>query len=263
MAEPIEHLGIELANDFDDKVPRIRDVDLGAQLGMVQPRDIRGTIRAHAQILSAFGVCARRPQTSGSLGGRPATEYWLNKEQALYVASKSETEAGRQTLVMLVKAFSAFEQMILDRIPPLLRAEFAPWSKTWQDDLMKELCTLKGEVFNGRHPRWCAHINSVIYECLLGKDVYAQLKAQNPKPSRGHNHHQLITPEYRDAFNRQLGFVAGLASSCASLADLEGHLRRIYQKAPRQLPLWPPPRKLQGLAKALPTPHPDKLEKPA
>jgi hypothetical protein len=248
--------GLDVRNDFDDKIPRVRDVDLGEKLGLARPSDIRATIKQHAKDLKDFGVIGQRPQTSGRLGGRPAVEFWLNKDQAIFVAGRSDTEVGRKTYKLLVKAFGVFEQMVIARIPPMLRAEFGPWSKTWHTDLMKELCTLKGEVFTGRHPRWCARMNSVIYECLLGRDVYAELKAQNPAPARGHNHHQFITPEYRETFEKQLGIVTALAATSISLADLEDKLRLLYQKKPLQLPLWAARRPTPGLAKALPRSKP-------
>lgn len=239
VADTLPGLSLSVRSDFDDKVPRVRDVDLGRQLGMAHPLDIRGTIKEHADFLNKIGFLARRPQNHGGGKGRPTEEFWLNKEQAYYIASLSKTEAGKQTLLMLVKAFSVFERMVVQRIPPLLRADFAPWSKVWRDELVSELSKLKGEVFNGgRHPRWCARWNSIIYECLLGKEVYAALKKQNPDPSKGHNHHQLITPEYREAFEKQLSIVTALAATSYSLADLEDKLRRLYQDKPLQLPLW-------------------------
>jgi len=259
---------LAVRDDFDDKVPRVRDIDVGESLGMAQPRDIRRTIEKYADDLKDFGELrvwrAHRARETRSRGGHKGgvNEYWLNKDQAVFVAGRSDTELGRKTYKLLVKAFGVFERMVFERIPPLLRAEFAPWSKTWQDDLMKELCALKGEIFTGKHPRWGARPNSVIYECLLGKEVYAQLKAQNPKPSRGHNHHQMITPEYRDAFEKQLGIVTALAATSTSLADLESRLRWLYQKKPLQLPLWAA-RRMPSLAKALPKPRARKLERPA
>lgn len=238
MSEQATAIDLDLRNDFDDKVPRVRDIDLGQRLGLARPSDIRATIKSHIEILSGLGVLGRRPQTSGKLGGRPTVEYWLSKEQALYVASKSETEAGKRTLLMLVKAFSAFEHLLNERLPPFIRAEFGQWGKVWRDELMVELCKLRGEIFTGKHPRWCARMNSTIYECLLGKELYAELKARNPKPAKGHNHHQLIDEAYREAFDKQLGSVMLLAESSCSLADLEDRLRLVYQKRPMQLPLW-------------------------
>lgn len=260
MGDPVTNIQLDLRNDFDDKVPRVRDIDLGTKLGMAQPRDIRRVIEEHADFLNELGVLARRARTSTKLGGRPTLEYWLNKEQAQYIASLSKTELGKRTLLMLVKAFQAFEAMMLERLPPFIRDEFANWNKTWRDELMVELCKLRGELFTGKHPRWCAKMNSIIYECTLGKELYAALKERNPKPSKGHNHHQLIDDTYREAFNKQLDAVMVLAASSASLAELEDRLRLLFQKKPMQLPLWAAQRPSRpGLAKAAP---PLKLVKP-
>jgi hypothetical protein len=238
MSEPMEGLGLDLRNDFDDKVPRVRDVDIGMQLGMAQPENIRHTIAKYAEDLSDFGVLTQRVKTPGKLGGRTAKEYWLNRDQAIFVAGRSDTELGRKTYKLLVKAFSAFERLLIERLPPFLRAEFSEWNKVWRDELMAELCKLRGELFTGRHPRWCARMNSIIYECVLGKELYAELKARNPKPAKGHNHHQLIDKAYREAFDKQLGSVRLLAESSCSITDLEDRLRLVYQKRPMQLPLW-------------------------
>lgn len=255
MSETVESLGLDLRNNFEDKVPRVRDVDVGRQLGMERPENIRQTIAKYVEDLSDFGILTQRVQNHGGGRGRPAKEYWLNKDQAVFVAGRSDTELGRKTYKLLVKAFSVFEQMVFERIPPLLRAECGPWTKTWQADLMNELCALKGEMFTGRHPRWCARMNSIIYECVLGREMYAELKAKNPSPSKGHNHHQLITVEYRTAFEKQLSIVTALAATAGSLEDLEGRLRLLYQKKPLQLPLWAARRlPSPGLAKAVPKP---------
>jgi hypothetical protein len=253
MGDPVTNIELDLRNDFDDKVPRVRDVDLGTKLGMAQPRDIRRVIEEHADFLKELGFLARRAQNHGGGKGRPALEYWLNKEQAQYVATQSKTELGKRTVLMLVKAFQAFESMMLERLPPFIRAEFANWNKTWRDELMIELCKLRGELFTGKHPRWCARMNSIIYECVLGKEIYAALKARNPRPSKGHNHHQLIDDTYREAFNKQLDAVMVLAASSCSLAELEDRLRLLFQKKPMQLPLWAAQQPSRpGLAKAAP-----------
>lgn len=256
MAEQATAIDLDLRNDFDDKVPRVRDIDIGKQLGMERPENIRHTIAKYAEDLNDFGVLTQRVKTPGKLGGRTAKEYWLNRDQAIFVAGRSDTELGRKTYKLLVKAFSAFERLLIERLPPFLRAEFAPWGKVWRDELMAELCKLRGELFTGRHPRWCARMNSIIYECVLGKELYAELKARNPKPAKGHNHHQLIDDAYREAFDKQLGSVMLLAESSCSLTDLEDRLRLVYQKRPMQLPLWAArSRPMPRLAKTGPKPE--------
>ena len=92
-------IDLKLRNDFEDKVPRALDVELGRVLGMVQPENIRQTIDKYAEDLNDFGVLTQRVKTPGKRGGRPAKEYWLNKDQAIFVAGRADTELGCATIV--------------------------------------------------------------------------------------------------------------------------------------------------------------------
>jgi P63C domain len=224
--------------DFEGE-PRVLDVDVGRHLGMANPTDIRKLILRNAEDLSDFGILATVAKNHGGGRGRPTTEYLLNKVQALFIAGRSDTERGRTTYKMLVRAFDSYMRGELrqPKIPPLLAADYGDWKKTWQDDLMRHLCALRGEVFAGRQPRWSARINGVIYECLLGEDVYKELKQRNPKPSRGKNHHQLINGDVRDRFEKHLEFIGKLAAVSQSLRDFEHNLRVAYQGKALQLSL--------------------------
>ncbi len=54
-------------------------------------------------VLEEFGVLHTIRETSGRLGGRPATEYLLNEEQAIYICMKSGAPgalAGRMARVI-------------------------------------------------------------------------------------------------------------------------------------------------------------------
>lgn len=229
--------GLAVRDDFDDKEARVRDVDVGIKLGMAQPENIRATIRKYAEDLNDFGILTRRAIIHKG-AGRPVSEYWLNKDQALFICGRSDTELGRATYKLLVKAFGAFlrgAQTIV--IPPILQADFRPWEKTWQDDIAKLLCDLKGEAFSGRQPRWVANHYGEIYECLLGKEAYAELKRRNPKPAKGHNHHSLIADHLIERFRAQLNVVEALLRVSSSLADFRSNLRRNFKGAPLQLPL--------------------------
>lgn len=69
--------------------PRARDLDIAERLGFDRPRDIRKLIERHAAELATFGVCATVAQNHGGGRGRPSTEFWLNEEQALLIATVS------------------------------------------------------------------------------------------------------------------------------------------------------------------------------
>jgi hypothetical protein len=229
--------GLTIRSDFDDGDGRVRDVDVGKMLGMARPEDIRRTIAKYAEDLNDFGILARRAIIHEG-AGRRASEYWLNKDQALFICGRSDTELGRKTYKLLVKAFGAFLRgAAAVNVPPILQADFRPWEKTWQDEIARLLCDLNGSVFTGRQPRWVGKHYGEIYECLLGKDAYAELKARNPKPAKGHNHHSLIADHLIDRFRAQLSVVEALLRCSDSLADFRANLRRNFKGAPLQLPL--------------------------
>lgn len=97
-----------------DGMPRALDLEIADRLGFDRPRDIRKLIERNKVELEAFGVCATVARTSGSEGGRPATEYWLNEEQALLVSILSKAPNAPAVRAMLIKVFVAWRRGHLD-----------------------------------------------------------------------------------------------------------------------------------------------------
>ncbi|WP_376958165.1 hypothetical protein ABNQ39_14165 [Azospirillum sp. A26] len=97
-------------SDIDTTVsgePRVLDLRLAEVLGFSQVRDIRKLIERHREVLERFGeVCATVAQTSRK-GGRPATEFWLTKKQAVYLCTKAETERAITVTIQIVELFDA------------------------------------------------------------------------------------------------------------------------------------------------------------
>lgn len=122
---------------------------------------------------------------------------------------------------------------------PLLAAMLQPWELTWQDDLCSELCRLndyswrKGQV----HPRWMGKINSIIYECCLGRDMYDEMRAAIRRPSRGRNRHQQLTSEAKSAFVIQINQVVTIAQCSNNLETFIASMRHVFQKKALQLGL--------------------------
>ena len=87
--------------------PRIRDLDLAQSLGFERLVKIRELIVRHRKslnkisILPTVGLFHNGP-------GRPAIEYWLNEEQALFITAKSDTEYATALTIQLVKEFQAY-----------------------------------------------------------------------------------------------------------------------------------------------------------
>ncbi len=106
-------------NDINTKVnhePRILDLRLAEVLGFERPRVIRELIARHENALSRFAEVCRTvrqtPEMNGSeaKGGRPAKAYWLTKKQAIYIASKSETDNATDILIHVIEVFDAVTQ---------------------------------------------------------------------------------------------------------------------------------------------------------
>lgn len=105
--------GWTLATDADE--PRVRDVDLAERLAYDRPRKIRDLIKQMIDEREITGVHVRPAQgrTSMPRGGERTTtvdEYWLTEEQAMLVASRSNTLAAADVRRTLVRVFIAYRR---------------------------------------------------------------------------------------------------------------------------------------------------------
>jgi phage regulator Rha-like protein len=95
---------------------RILDIELAERLGFARPRVIRELIERHIEALSALGaVCRTVRQTSSDKGGRPATEYYLNRKQAIFVTAKSATTEATEITIEIIERFNAYERGVMPR----------------------------------------------------------------------------------------------------------------------------------------------------
>jgi hypothetical protein len=120
---------------------------------------------------------------------------------------------------------------------PLLADMLQPWEATWRKEFMELLCELKGEHFTGRHPRWAAPINAELYRLICGAEVYDVMRAENPRPQRGHNRHQQFTPEAKQRFALHLRIAESHLAVATSLDNWIKTLRHLYEDQALQLAL--------------------------
>ncbi len=99
-------------NSSIDGTPRMMDLTLAEALEFSRLRDIRKIVERHMTALKRFGeVCATVAQTlknKDNSGGRPGKAYYLNKKQALYICTKSETENATEVTIQMVEVFDAY-----------------------------------------------------------------------------------------------------------------------------------------------------------
>lgn len=97
---------------------RVHDLHLADKLGFSEPRMVRNLIKRNHDKLLKFGVCYAVEQTSGAQGGRPATEFYLNQKQAVFICMKSETERAFDVQIEIVRVFDAYLNGELKPVKP-------------------------------------------------------------------------------------------------------------------------------------------------
>lgn len=109
-----------------DDEPRILDPELAERLGFERPGKIRELIERHMPQLVLFGNCPTVGQRVGTRGPS-AKVYYLNEDQATYIASSSETPKALEIKVEIIKVFGACRrgQLVLASTTPAIPTNFA------------------------------------------------------------------------------------------------------------------------------------------
>ncbi|MCG5242290.1 hypothetical protein ACIU1J_19440 [Azospirillum doebereinerae] len=98
-----------------DGEARIRDLTLGRDLEFERPRAIRPLIERHRAVLEALGPLATR---CGKSRGQEFTEYLLNRNQAIFIAAKSETPKANELVIGVIKKLDAYEKGLIAPAAP-------------------------------------------------------------------------------------------------------------------------------------------------
>ena len=88
-----------------DSELRVRDEDVGILLAFSRPRDVRKLIDNHRDKLLTMGTL---PVFQEATTGRPSETTYLNRDQALYVTLKSETEKAFEVQMEIIRCYSQY-----------------------------------------------------------------------------------------------------------------------------------------------------------
>lgn len=91
-----------------DGTPRIQDLKVAEALGFANRHMIRKLICRHSAPLERFGEVISTVEKTSERGGRPGKAYWLNKKQALYICTKSETARATEVTIQMVEVYDAY-----------------------------------------------------------------------------------------------------------------------------------------------------------
>ncbi|MFT9025919.1 phage antirepressor KilAC domain-containing protein [Acetobacter indonesiensis] len=86
---------------------RILDIELGKRLGFSKPVKIRELIKRHLPSLEQIGTV---PTVGTVKRGQEATEYYLNRKQAIFITAKSETAEATDITIEIIERFDAYER---------------------------------------------------------------------------------------------------------------------------------------------------------
>lgn len=131
-----------------DEELRVRDLDLAQWLEFADPLTVRKLIRRHAEAgnINPVAVFATVAKTSG---GRPAREFWLSEEDALFVATQSETAKAVKVTKEMIRVFARARRGLAPEIGPeiisALRSELARLV-TQQQEGTRRLAALESRV---------------------------------------------------------------------------------------------------------------------
>lgn len=145
------------------------------------------------------------------------------------------------------------EDALQFKIKLFLEEEMRKWESTFPDELWREFGRLtqwQGPIHS--RPRYWGRLVMELVYGYLDPDVAEWLRKNNPKPERGHNHHQWLTSQYGlRRLTEHIWMVIGLAKGCQNLGELKQKMGQIYGRQPVQLTFYLPPPSAQPTA--LPT----------
>lgn len=162
-----------------DGEPRILDLRLASALGFKKPRDIRPLIERHREPLERLGgFCRTVRQNRGR--GRPGTEYRLNKKQALYICTKSDTDRATDITIQIVEVFDAVTEQAAKQVPHLPPPSALPSPDSDRPAVPESLAAdlLEGAdqiaAFMGLSPRQVYHLQGHLPVFTIGAKLFAR-----------------------------------------------------------------------------------------
>lgn len=229
--------------------PRVRDVDLAQRAGMANARDIRSHIKTHREELEEHGALVvrrqrRRTQMPGGNAFREVEvdEFWLNESQACALVMLLRTPKARELRVAVVRAFMAarsFDPKVpgAQLMARMLRFQAAKSSrKLWQEEIVASLCQTYGITRTAKGlPAPLMGVIGWIYRVVLTPEVYAEMKARNPRGADRDLHYEWWTDELRGLLDDDVNVIRALSSTSSGKADFKRRLLAHYRREPLQL----------------------------
>ncbi|GEM_PF-5154364 len=251
--ETVDGWKLALLSENDER--RVRDVDLGERLRINPPRMIRKLIKRHLSSLKKLGEIVMRDtveriEKRGAIKGfeeRTVKEYWLNKDQALYVTMHSGTKMAGDVSVSLIQAYNklrtavAKQQAEIDELRRELQRQRAssemvsrvvrslPASRgpQWKQTVIGVLAGwLKQPNQNslGGVPVWTGSVTGRLMRMRFGKELFEAIKDAALKHDDVRLH-ELMSDEGIDALSELQRMIVMLGIEHSDYKDALGALQ--------------------------------------
>lgn len=172
---------------------------------------------------------------SAYVQARDNGELRKNQEHLARAASSFIVRAAETGLAALIDEATGYEA-IRQRgdLARVFREAAGVWELTFTPDLARALCRLgiAGDKYRtwaeGSYPAPLSGAFHRIYSLILGAEAKRELKARNPEPRRGKNHHQWLTDEARELLSKNMLIIRFCARTSSSASDFWERLTDHY-----------------------------------
>lgn len=113
--------------------------------------------------------------------------------------------------------------------------QMGEWVKRFPDEFWVQLARLEGVKYSSRQRpwRWGKYVMRFVYNAI-DPDVSKALADINPKPAKGHNHHQHLTGFGQKELNDHLQQVIAVMRLCNDMDDFKRKFPRAFPRGPVQ-----------------------------
>jgi hypothetical protein len=146
--------------------------------------------------------------------------------QRAYAVWKKHAALGLRTHGYLATGYDPNQAMprLSAWVERLFRKEPGEWTRMFDHEVTSAIAELYGLRMQGnRIPRWMGAVFDKLYRLTLGTVGKQTLKALNPTPHYGSNHHQYLQPEAQEEFRRLTKAIAYLARRSGRSVDYFWH----------------------------------------
>lgn len=219
---------------------RVRDTDLADFLGYERPADIRELIGRHVDGEKLCGDGVIRTVRKNAGRGRPALEYWLTREQALFVVFKCDLPKANELTKTVIERFLAYERgaAVKDRIRLYLVSSPQEYQRLWEDEVIDALASvyrIDRDPTKG-FPVWLCGIAGKLYDRIWSSEIAEDVRSRNPH-ANGIKFFQYLTPEARTMTLVELSFIRTMAMQSRDAAEFWSRVNNRYRGEPFQFAL--------------------------